>query len=488
VSRPDESDHRAAADRSIRHAGLVLGQHGLHMVGASLFAVLVPRLLGPERFGQYALLTSVAMWFALASGLGAVSLIARSVPRFVTAGDEAGLRKLISSLLALRGSTGVLTATGYLLLVSLALGVRDWPSLLFIAGSVWLRTVGNVCFALFLGLNQAARWGAGDLLRRWLTLAFVLVGIPVAGVRGACAGFFAANLAVLLVGVLQARDFLRWADVDLSRRYLAPFLRIGTAFAAGSLMLSLARRSGETIVRLSTGDFADVGYYGAAFAIYLTAAQALWQVAQAFAPMLIAQLQTGRREFVIGWLERLLTWTVIVAAPAAAGAWALGDRLVPLLLGAAYEPVTPNLIPLTVALVTGAFAMVGRLAALTIDRPSRSTTAAAIELATFWTLGLTLAPRWGSFGVCMAALAASSLNAAWVTTAVRRDLPYALRPALLALLVATLFLPLGWIRTTLPVDVLLFAAVTGLYGVLLSRFGLVSLDALSALRRVIRSG
>ena len=43
--------------------------------------------MGPDLFGRYALLTSVSMWFAMLSGLGAVSLMTRTVPQFTAAGD-----------------------------------------------------------------------------------------------------------------------------------------------------------------------------------------------------------------------------------------------------------------------------------------------------------------------------------------------------------------------------------------------------------------
>src|SRR5688572_2408609 len=90
------------ARHTVRNAGWLVLQRGLHLVTATLFALLVPRLMGPELFGRYALLTSVSMWFAMLSGLGAVSLMTRIVPQFTAAGDLFGLRKLITNLLVLR--------------------------------------------------------------------------------------------------------------------------------------------------------------------------------------------------------------------------------------------------------------------------------------------------------------------------------------------------------------------------------------------------
>jgi hypothetical protein len=55
-----------------------------------------------------------------------------------------------------------------------------------------------------------------------------------------------------------------WSHLDLTRRYLSPYLRTGTYFAAGNLLLALVHRSGETLVRLATDDYTQIGFYGAA--------------------------------------------------------------------------------------------------------------------------------------------------------------------------------------------------------------------------------
>lgn len=67
------------ARQTVRNAGWLVAQRGLHVLTATLVAMLVPRLMGPGVFGRYALLTSVSMWFAMLSGLDAVSLMTRTV-------------------------------------------------------------------------------------------------------------------------------------------------------------------------------------------------------------------------------------------------------------------------------------------------------------------------------------------------------------------------------------------------------------------------
>lgn len=474
------------AQSSVRNAGLLMAQWSLHVVGAASFAVLVPRMMGPETFGRYSLLTSVAMWFAFLSGLGALSVLTRAVPQLVAAGDMPGVRRLVTSLVTLRTMTGVLTATTYAVLVTLVFGFTDWPSVLLVAAAVWSRTAANICYALFLGLNKAARWGMGDLLRRWLILAFIVVGFPIAGLRGACAGFFLANVIVLATGFTQAWPYLQWKKLDLSRRYLGPFIRTGTSFAAGNLLIAMVQRSGEAVLTLSSGDYVEVGYFGAAYAIYLTLAQALWQSAITFAPLLVRQMHGGEVELARVWLGRILKWMLIAVSVTGASIIVLGRDLVPLLLGPAYAPVAVNLLPLACALFSLSLGCVGRLAALTLDRPKVVVAAGGIELAVFWTVGLLFAPQGGSLAVCVAAALASGCYASWITWRVRRELPYPPRAALTVAALALVFLPLAWVPAGLVIKAALFAGACVIYGWLLWRCGMVTLEEIAALRRVVK--
>lgn len=123
------------AAQTLRNAGWLLAQRGLHVAGAALFAVLVPRLMGPETFGRYALLTSVSLWFALLSGLGAVSLMTRSIPQFRAANDEAGTAKLATNLLVVRAATGLAAGAAYFTFVAVVFGELDAIAALLVAGA-----------------------------------------------------------------------------------------------------------------------------------------------------------------------------------------------------------------------------------------------------------------------------------------------------------------------------------------------------------------
>ena len=62
----------------------------LRLVGGVCFALLVPRLMGPEQYGRYALATSVAAWLALLSGLGLLNATTRYLPPLLARRETAG--------------------------------------------------------------------------------------------------------------------------------------------------------------------------------------------------------------------------------------------------------------------------------------------------------------------------------------------------------------------------------------------------------------
>ena len=53
------------AQTTVRNAGGILVQRGLHAASGFAFALVVPRLMGPDIYGRYSLLASLSIWFLL---------------------------------------------------------------------------------------------------------------------------------------------------------------------------------------------------------------------------------------------------------------------------------------------------------------------------------------------------------------------------------------------------------------------------------------
>lgn len=474
----------AEANTTVRNAGLLVVQQGAIIVNAFLYAALVPHFMGPDAYGRYTLITSLSIWFVSISGLGLGQIMGRYVPQFVLEGRD--LKGFLERFLTVRLLSGALAAILYLVLILLWLRDLDRLVLVIVAVMTFAQVVASFCFTLFLGLNQAARWGMGQVIRGWVSLLLLLSGFYLGGLRGACLGLLLAELIVLAIGLWWARSYLAWPRLRLDMRYLAPYLRFGLIFFASDVLVATSQRGGQTMVRAVSGDYAQVGYFGAAYNVYLTLALALSQLILAFAPLFTSLLAQGQVQALKGWIERLLKWLAVGGMLVLFAVLLLWNDLVPLVLGAAYRPVAVNLLPLTLAVLMLALGSVARLLALVYDRPGVALEAAGVQLAAFVVFGPLLIAWQGSLGGCLAFLAALMLSGVYSTWRMRRVARYSLRGWALVIALGGLFLPLAWLRSSWTVNVALYGAFLVGYGVMLLLLRVVTLNEIRAAWQAIR--
>lgn len=473
---------------AVQNAGWLMAQRGLHVVAATLFAVVLPRLMGPDTFGRYALMTSISLWFAMFSGMSSAQLMGRFGPEFALQPGNENIQKFFGNLLVVRLGTGFFAAALYLLVTAFWFRELDGVTVAIVAGSVFFRTAAGLVFALFLGLNKAARWGMGDTLRRWLSLVLIVLGFYLGGLRGACLGLVVTELAVLGVGLRWAGPFLSWSQLRLDASYIAPYLRFSLYFFAANLLIAASQRSGEVLVRVVSGDYVEVGLFGVAFRVYLTVTQVIWNFSMAFAPLLTMMLAQGKEEEIKKWIEQLLRSTTVGGIFLIYGVLLMGDDLLPLLLGKAYQPVGRILLPLMFSLLSFVLTGVARILALAYDRPRVAVIGSAVHLAAFWALGWPLVSLSGSWGASVAMLGASVSCAAFFTWSMRQVLRYPIRNWGLAILLGAIFLPLALMRSSPLVNASLYVAFVIAYSVLLLWRRVVTAGELAAMRRAITGG
>ncbi|HSO75187.1 MAG TPA: hypothetical protein VLU47_10140, partial [Blastocatellia bacterium] len=104
---------------AVKNAGWLMAQRGLHVVAATLFAVVLPRLMGPETFGRYALMTSISLWFAMFSGMSSAQMMGRFGPEFAMQEGNEHIQKFFGNLLVVRLGTGFVASALYLLWTAL---------------------------------------------------------------------------------------------------------------------------------------------------------------------------------------------------------------------------------------------------------------------------------------------------------------------------------------------------------------------------------
>jgi O-antigen/teichoic acid export membrane protein len=476
---------KARAHATVRNAGWLTVQRGVHVVGALTFAMLAPRLMGPQDFGRYALLASLSDWFSLLSGLGLINLIGRRVPE-LEGPDRAGLQRFFSNLLGLKIVSATASAALFVAVCCVWLRDLDPWAVAAVAGTILVGGLSSLFFGLFLGLNQGARWGLGDILARWLWLVLVLVGFRLAGVPGACLGLLLTDGIVLIVGVWWVRPHVSPWPPRLEPGYLAPQLGFALMFFGSGLLQSGADAGGGVLLRGLSGDYAQVGYYRLAYSVFLTLGALLPQLALSFAPLFTSLRLQGRLDTLRDWVERLLAILAVGGVWVVYAALFLARDVTPWVFGPGYAPVADNLLPLMAALPVLGLTSLTRVLNVALDRPGVELRAAAIRLAAFGLLGVPLVSRWGSMGAAWATLAALIGSAVYV---MRRTTPVvgcSLRPWWTALALGAVFLPLAALRGSPAWNLALFLASTAGYGALLFAFKVVTPEGLAAAWAALR--
>jgi O-antigen/teichoic acid export membrane protein len=430
--------------RTIRQTGGVALLRLVEMAGGALLITFVPRLMGPEIYGQFSLLLAMSIAFALLNGMASASVTTHFVPGFMERGDYAGLRKFASNFLALRVAGGVAAAAACLVVLILWLPSLSFPVLVATAACVFARSVANLPFAILLGMNRAAQWSAAEALRRGLIAPAAFFGFRWDGLRGACLSLLASEVFVLTVGLWWGRGFLSWSEFRIDRPHLRPYLQFNTAFLAATLMSAVYIRMGGPMVHLLTGEFEEVAFYSVAYGAYLTAQSAISTMLNSLGPMFSSFRLRGERERLRAHIERILMMCGLLSVIVAAGAYCFSDAVIRTVLGSGYLAVVPLLRWLSLAGIVMVPAEIGRVLAVVENQPRISTVAGTLQLTIFIVLTLSLMPFKGPSGIVLAIVFATAAFALYITIVLRKYTPYSVNQWLGIVMLAAVCSPLLW--------------------------------------------
>lgn len=477
-----------AAQKTIQNAELVLIQRGIYIATTFLFAFFIPRLMGPSRYGQFALLYSLSFMFTMLSDFGVIQVMGRYIPQLRLGGEIENSKKLLNSFLMLTLSSGTLAAVLYFFVTHLWLKDIHVLSLLTMAAAVLIRSSTNPLFSFFLGLNQAARWGSRDVLSRLLSIPLLIFFFNLGGLPGACLGVLLTEGFILILGVGWGRHYLSWPHMRLDFHFLYPYLQFGLFFFISHLTSTAIQQGGGVLIRILNPDYTQVSYFELAQKIFLTASFAYPQFSLSFAPHMTVLLKKGKTDILQQWTEQLLKWLTVAGVGMMFTFLFLGEDMVRLILGKDYQPVAINLLPLSVSFFFLALSNVSNLLTLIYEKPKVALHGSLLRLAVFWGFGFLSISFWGSFGGCLALLLASMLSAGYLTWRTQTYLPYSLKRSMAALGSGVFFLPLIFFKSSLPVNIFLFGLFLTGYIMVLFLFRIITWPEVRTLGQTITSG
>ena len=343
--------------REIGRTGLLVAGTGLASALSVLYVVLAGRALGPERAADfYAGLFLVFVAMTLSSPL--MSALAHFAALSAVRGERRRIAVLRRSALRALGVAGAVAA---LLLVLawrplLALGRFEAPAALATAClAAWLAALVSVDRAILRGLQRFGGYCAHLALESVLRLGIgllLLVGAP--GAAAALAPYALGAVASLALGrAMLGEDAAPPVDGTEARRSKTGRSELGR-FALPMLALALADagyQNFDVLLAKTAFDPAAAGAYGAAAAL----ARAFGALVTPFVifalPALTAEHAGGRPTHAL--MGRTLGSVLALAAVPLAIVALRPDEVVRHVLGQAFAPAAPLLLPLSVSTLIG---------------------------------------------------------------------------------------------------------------------------------------
>jgi PST family polysaccharide transporter len=258
--------------RVARAGGLMLAGSGVQQGSAMLAAIATARILGKTSFGEFALIRSTTLMFAMLAGAGLGVATTRYVAELRIA-DPMRAARVIRFLFTLAWSASI-AATALCILLAKPLAVRlihvehlAFP-LALSSLAIILSTVGSVQIGVIAGceafrpaaLNVAIEGLAGGVL--------TVAGAWIGGVTGAIAGYVCGLLlAVVLRHRLMVVECER-AGIPRRAHDVLSEWRPMMAFVLPAVLIGLGTQPAEWLARIllarGPGGLAEVGVLTAA--------------------------------------------------------------------------------------------------------------------------------------------------------------------------------------------------------------------------------
>jgi O-antigen/teichoic acid export membrane protein len=307
-----------------------------------VYALIVPRLLGPETYGNYALIVSILMLAPFLLSFGTDFIFGRFGPEYALKGVQVELDRLFSALLMLR--FGVTALIGLLLFGSIKVLDPAREEVVIIAlvyFTLIFEQINDLLYAHLYGLNRVGLYFARFLLQTLFRLFFVLLLYPYMGFRGAVLALLVASISVAMFGWTFTRKFshLRLRRPDLSA-FWEP-LKFGVTIIVPVILLYLRQQSGPTLLKLFSVSSTEIGYYDLANQLFMVVYGLVETGFAAFIPIVSKYESMGNIELGIRWMLRFLRYCLPALCAFLVGFYVFGNDVIGLLLGEAYLPVYP---------------------------------------------------------------------------------------------------------------------------------------------------
>ena len=431
-----------------------------------IFALVVPRMMGPDTYGRYALFVSLIAMIDAFLDPGMAEISARVVPELQQLRNEAGIRTFFSRMLGFKITLDLLV--GVVAIVGLRLIFPDVIAPTFVwllALAIFVGDLGSAAYGLLFGLNRQSLCAARDPLRRAASVCLIIALFHLFGLRGAIFSVVLVEGLILTIYLTFVGRYVSIRELAPKWNYVAPFLRYGFLFYLSSGATSIWQRLGNTLIGQMSGDFRQIALFDLSNQMFLTATSFTLFVIVSLAPTFTRLRLEGKEGKLIDWSRRILTYNEIGCMAAVATWLLLGVDLIPILIGRQYDGLYANV----AVLLCGAFPTVviqlGLALAIAYAEPIWYFAAVCTGVVSFVVTSLIMIPANGSLGCSIATLVSCICCALVLGIRYRANMRKSLGPALKSIaLGAVLLVPCWLLRGRADRNALLLIAFLATYG------------------------
>jgi O-antigen/teichoic acid export membrane protein len=454
----------------------------------ALSMVLVPRMMGAEQYGEYALVISIitVAWSIIDFGASA-ELFGRFVPELQMAKRENLISKLFSNVVGMRLVLGMAAALVLFPILTATYSDRFNPLVFIIIGLVVLmREVEMAPYALLYGLNKLGQQSAQLPMRRAFSLVMILIMYSLLGFVGAILSTLIVDILLTVIGFIWTRTHLSLSDLKPDVHFMKPYLAFDAVFFLSAVMLNVWQRSGNLLIERLTGDTQQVALFDLPNQAYIVTTIMIFVAIDSLVPMFTNLLLTGREQKLTEWSMVISKYTAVLAALIFWAFAFLGIHIAPLVLGQDYVATVPNGMWLLAGLFPMAITQLGFVFSVSYKKPWRYFVALCCSFVVFLGASFLLIPQYGAVGCSIATFVSSIVSAAVLYVSHQRRLGNSILYGLLALGLSGVYAPFLFLRSSLGVDTLFLVVGSALYAGLLFLLRVVRRDEITRVLQSLR--
>jgi O-antigen/teichoic acid export membrane protein len=380
-------------------------------------AILIPRMMGPEIYGDYALLLSIMVITASLLELGQGEIFGRFIPEFQARHPIADLARFSSNFLGLKCLIDFLACIILFLVIQFLFALRySVIDILLIILTALAIDIGGIFHALVFGLNKLGKHSSRDLIRRPSILILVLILFPYFGLSGAILGILAVEIFLAVLYLFWTSKYFSVQYIGISLSFLYPYMQFGLLFYILWMLFNTWQKLGNILIQFITKNPKEVAFFDISNQFFLIISNFSLVTIYSFVPIFTQLHINGKEWKVVEWSNLIIKYMAIFCTIAFWSFIITGPDLVTFILGHEYNDVFRNAAILLPSIFPMAIAQLSLTLAIVYKEPRKYIAALFFAICIFLLFCSVLIPKYASLG-CAIASFSSCLAFAGVLTA-----------------------------------------------------------------------